>query len=99
MPTFSRFFLPAMMPAAALVCLAAGPAVAGAVPAACMHASPPHRVALVELYTSEGCNSCPPADRWLSRQAAALAPSQAIAMALHVDYWDSLGWRDRFASP
>ncbi|KWR78657.1 DUF1223 domain-containing protein [Cupriavidus sp. IDO] len=74
-------------------------AVDGKVPASCMHASPPHRVALVELYTSEGCNSCPPADRWLSRSASRLPPTQAIAMALHVDYWDSLAWRDRFGSP
>ncbi|MCY0856110.1 DUF1223 domain-containing protein [Cupriavidus sp. D39] len=79
----------------------AGPvrAAAGAVPAACLHDSPPQRLALIELYTSEGCNSCPPADRWLGTQAARLPASQALALALHVDYWDSLGWRDRFASP
>ena len=54
---------------------------------------------LVELYTSEGCDSCPPADRWLSanfpRETAA---SGSIALAFHVDYWDRLGWVDRFAS-
>lgn len=79
----------------------AGPAraAAGAVPAACLHDSPPQRLALIELYTSEGCNSCPPADRWLGAHAARLPATQALALALHVDYWDSLGWRDRFASP
>mgnify|MGYP001283989854 CR=1 FL=1 len=51
---------------------------------------------VVELYTSEGCNSCPPADRWLST----LKPDAAVvALAFHVDYWDRLGWKDRFASP
>jgi len=57
---------------------------------AAMH---PH---LVELYTSEGCSSCPPADTWLRD-----LPSNAgvVALAFHVDYWDSLGWRDRFADP
>ncbi len=51
---------------------------------------------VVELYTSEGCNSCPPADRWLS---AVQADAPVIALAFHVDYWDRLGWKDRFASP
>ena len=53
---------------------------------------------LIELYTSEGCDSCPPADHWLGSQfdAGAGAPP-AIALAFHVDYWDRLGWVDRFA--
>jgi hypothetical protein len=51
---------------------------------------------VVELYTSEGCNSCPPADKWLSRLKA---DSGTVALAFHVDYWDRLGWKDRFASP
>jgi hypothetical protein len=56
---------------------------------------------LIELYTSEGCSSCPPADRWLSGFAnkTAQQPSPVIPLAFHVDYWDSLGWRDRFAAP
>jgi hypothetical protein len=50
---------------------------------------------LVELYTSEGCSSCPPADQWLST----LKPGgKVIAAAFHVDYWNHLGWPDRFAS-
>ena len=51
---------------------------------------------VVELYTSEGCSSCPPADQWLSR---AKAEPGVVALAFHVDYWDRLGWKDRFASP
>ena len=55
---------------------------------------------LVELYTSEGCSSCPQADRWLSRIAANVdASDNTVALAFHVDYWDRLGWKDRFASP
>lgn len=54
---------------------------------------------IVELYTSEGCSSCPPADRWLAslKQDRRLFKT-LIPMAFHVDYWDQLGWRDRFAS-
>ena len=64
--------------------------------AGCSAQSPAHAVALVELYTSEGCDSCPPADRWLSQLGA---PSDRVAaLGLHVDYWDRLGWKDRFAS-
>ena len=51
---------------------------------------------VVELYTSEGCSSCPPADRWLS---ALKGRDGVVALAFHVDYWDSLGWKDRFAQP
>jgi hypothetical protein len=51
---------------------------------------------IVELYTSEGCSSCPPADRWLSTLKGR---NDVIALAFHVNYWDKLGWPDRFASP
>jgi hypothetical protein len=51
---------------------------------------------VVELYTSEGCSSCPPADRWLS---TVKNRRDVVALAFHVDYWNSLGWVDRFASP
>src|SRR4051794_25203459 len=50
---------------------------------------------VVELFTSQGCSSCPPADALLGRLAKRPA---VIALAWHVDYWDHLGWRDRFAS-
>jgi len=54
-------------------------------------------VPLIELFTSEGCNSCPPADAWLSslRTSDGLW-SRYVPVAFHVTYWDSLGWRDRF---
>ena len=57
------------------------------------------RVALVELYTSEGCSSCPPADEWLSElnHSAALWDN-FVPVAFHVDYWDYIGWKDRYAS-
>lgn len=64
---------------------------------ACSAESAPSSPPLVELYTSEGCSSCPPADRWLSTRVAA-DPGFA-ALAFHVDYWDRLGWPDRFARP
>ena len=56
-------------------------------------AEPP---AVVELYTSEGCSSCPPADQWLSSIEAG---SSVVALAFHVNYWNHLGWQDRFATP
>jgi hypothetical protein len=66
----------------------------------CAAKSGPRTAALVELYTSEGCDSCPPADRWLSSTFPAEGSgAKAIALAFHVDYWDRLGWKDRFAAP
>jgi hypothetical protein len=62
----------------------------------CRAQSPNHTVALIELYTSEGCDSCPPADRWLLQIDA--RGDAAVELALHVDYWDRLGWKDRFAN-
>jgi hypothetical protein len=60
--------------------------------------SAPRRVAVIELYTSEGCNSCPPVDRWVSSLAArGFNADRVLPLAFHVDYWDYLGWRDRFA--
>ena len=55
-------------------------------------ATPP---AVVELYTSEGCSSCPPADKWASTLKGR---SDVLALAFHVNYWDQLGWPDRFAN-
>ncbi len=61
--------------------------------------SGPRQTSLVELYTSEGCSSCPPAEAWLSQQKENPALwKQFVPIAFHVDYWDRLGWRDRFSS-
>jgi hypothetical protein len=58
--------------------------------------SPPRVKYVVELFTSQGCSSCPPADRWL---AAIARESDVAAISYHVDYWDYIGWRDTLASP
>jgi len=54
---------------------------------------------LIELFTSEGCNSCPTADRWLSAVGRPNAGRVVVPLALHVDYWNHLGWEDPYASP
>src|SRR3954471_19082944 len=61
--------------------------------------SGPTQAALVELYTSEGCSSCPPAEKWLGelKNAAGLW-RDFVPVAFHVNYWDHLGWRDVLAS-
>ncbi|XWW44160.1 DUF1223 domain-containing protein [Fibrella sp. USSR17] len=58
-----------------------------------------HPVAVIELFTSQGCSSCPPADRLLMETAdKAIAAKQPVyALSFHVDYWDGLGWRDPFS--
>lgn len=53
-------------------------------------------VVVVELYTSQGCSSCPPADEFLSMLAS---DPRILPLALHVDYWDYIGWEDHFAQP
>jgi hypothetical protein len=83
---------PALTLLAVASCTALGTARADGV---CTATSAPQVASVVELYTSEGCNSCPPADRWLSGLKADPA---VVALAFHVDYWDRLGWKDRFAS-
>ncbi len=58
------------------------------------------KVHLLELFTSEGCSSCPPADRWLQGHLEDPALwTEVVPLAFHVDYWDYLGWRDPFAHP
>ncbi len=62
--------------------------------------SPEQQVGLLELYTSEGCSSCPPAERWLSGLKDNVHLwKDIVPIAFHVDYWDYIGWKDRFASP
>lgn len=57
--------------------------------------SPVHRTVMLELYTSEGCSSCPPADRWLS---GLKQTDNIVALAFHVTCWDYIGWQDAYAA-
>lgn len=86
---------PVRLVAALATLTAAFPAQAGQ----CAAASTTRTAALVELYTSEGCSSCPPADRWLSSllRRGDRAPQDVVPIALHVDYWDYIGWKDPYA--
>ena len=92
--TLSRALLPTLLPT--LLTLSALASSSAHAATGCSVHSAASMPPVVELYTSEGCSSCPPADRWLSRLKA--EPS-VVALAFHVDYWDRLGWKDRFASP
>lgn len=64
---------------------------------ACQVQSGPATAALVELYTSEGCSSCPPADNALRALRTSATRAVVIPLALHVSYWDQIGWKDTFA--
>lgn len=93
MPTTPRLItllFPALLAATALPGSAAQPPT-------CSVQSGPERTPVIELYTSEGCSSCPPADQWLSALKGITTP--AVVQAFHVGYWDYIGWVDRFATP
>lgn len=87
--------LPALL-SGLLVAVASASAAAPA--ATCHAATGAQRNVLIELYTSEGCSSCPPADRWFAGLAHAANPEHLSLLAFHVDYWDSIGWPDRFGN-
>jgi hypothetical protein len=76
----ARAFLLCLMAVASLCCTVA--------------ASTPSRPVVLELFTSQGCSSCPPAEAYLGQLSTR---PDVIALAFHVDYWDDQGWRDRFA--
>ena len=71
------------------VCLVASAALAWTA----ARADAPSRPLVVELFTAQGCSSCPPADAYLGQLSER---PDVVALAFHVDYWDSSGWRDRF---
>ena len=64
-----------------------------ALAAECSAKSGAQTVPLLELYTSEGCSSCPPADKWMS----GIKAGNVTPLAFHVDYWDYIGWKDKFS--
>lgn len=79
-----------------LLCLALSlPVLALAASPVCEVKSGDKITPVLELYTSEGCSSCPSADQWLST----LKGQPVVAQAFHVGYWDYIGWVDRFATP
>ena len=73
----------------------------------CSAQSGPFKTPVIELYTSEGCSSCPPADQWLTalktkseaKTPGTWADNPPVLQAFHVGYWDYIGWVDRFATP
>ncbi len=86
--------------AAALVIVGAQVATPALAASQCSATSGATVPVVVELYTSEGCDSCPPADRWLSKTITERSKDAAfIPLAFHVDYWDYIGWKDAFAQP
>jgi hypothetical protein len=86
---------PKLAPCIAALALVAATAGTFAQTSQCAVNSGPTITPVVELYTSEGCSSCPPADKW----ASSLKGSGAVVQAFHVGYWDYIGWVDRFAAP
>jgi hypothetical protein len=83
-----------------LLILTAFGAVAAAADQGTVFTSAGRQTPLIELYTSEGCSSCPPADHWLSGLATRGGLwTDFVPVAFHVDYWDYIGWKDRFAEP
>ena len=88
---------PSHLIAAATATMFAGTALGAGL--GCKAESPAALGPVIELYTSEGCSSCPPADRWLSTLKQTAASGRVVVQAFHVGYWDYIGWVDRFASP
>src|SRR5436190_16307755 len=73
---------------------------AGGASVGTVRAEEPSKLVVAELFTSEGCSSCPPADRLLAEfvKASPVAGVTIVPLSLHVDYWNSLGWADAFST-
>jgi hypothetical protein len=84
------------VPSAAALLVAVALAATPAPDPGCVAESARERPHLVELYTSEGCSSCPPAERWMSSLAG---DASQVGLEFHIDAWDELGWPDPFADP
>lgn len=83
---------------AAPLLFSAVPASTAAAALECSAKSGATKVAVLELYTSEGCNSCPPTDRWVSGlRSQNVVNERVIPLAFHVDYWNYIGWNDPFS--
>ncbi len=91
----ARCFFNSAAPVLAGLLLATTLALHANTPGSCSAASGATVAPVIELYTSEGCSSCPPADKW----ASGLKGKGAVVQAFHVGYWDYIGWVDRFAAP
>lgn len=88
-------FTPNLLKQTALVLTGLAASSSIALAQSCTVKSGPQLTPVIEVYTSEGCSSCPPADKWVST----LKGQNAVVQAFHVGYWDYIGWVDRFASP
>lgn len=95
MSAWRKSVLTAMLSSVAVSAAATDPA------RTCHASSGSERLPVLELYTSEGCSSCPPADQWLTRtfEPGATGSKRVVPLAFHVDYWNALGWPDRFSKP
>jgi hypothetical protein len=91
----NSFFNPRALNLIAAVSMLASTTTVFAQQSYCSVTSGPSITPVVELYTSEGCSSCPPADKW----ASTLKGKDIVVEAFHVGYWDYIGWIDRFAAP
>jgi len=98
--TAARFTLAVCFASGLLLAATPWPLLAGPGAQRCDAHSPAHRISVLELYTSEGCNSCPPVDQWISTLPdRGFKSDRVIPLVFHVDYWDQLGWQDGMAKP